>query len=237
MKAFLATVLIGLITTPLASRAATVSIIPTSSAHCIWSTSTCNGDMNVGAFAVVGGAAGVRTFMTYDLSGLTGTVTAARLEIDAGQYGYRSFTSTTDFYVSGLFVDRALVTNWTSGTNGRLVYDAIASGPLYGTTAVSTSINDYKIHQMPAVSVDLAGGLNDITAALGDFMAFGGYVSTGSASQLFYPSAPWSTGNGAAGTRLVLEIDPTSVSSVPVPATLPLVIAALLALGRSPRVR
>lgn len=231
MRALPVAVLVAFLVTPLQSHAATVSIIPTSSGHCIWSVQICFGDMNVGAFAVAGGAAGIRTFMTYDLSGLAVTVIAARLEIDAGQYAYRSFTQTSDFFVSGLFVDRALVTNWTAGSNSRLVYDAIGAGPLYGMSAVATSINNYQAHQMPAVTVDLAGGLDEITAALGDYVALGGYTHSNAATQLFYPDSPWNTGNGPSGTRLVLEIAPSAVLSVPIPATLPLVLAGLLALG------
>lgn len=220
-KNLLLTTLFGLSVSGMA-QAAYFEINPTNSAHCIYSASVCFGDMNRGAYVLDGGASGVRHFMLFDLSGLSGTLLSARLEIDAGQHAYSTFSTSQPYVVTGLSVDRALITTRTTGPAARLVYDAIGAGQTYGSTSVDTPINNRTFQPMPFVSVDLVSGLHDIDSALGGEIALGGYTFGG---VLFSPSLP---GNGAAGTRLVLEIAPHTDSTVPSPPTLPLV-ATLLA--------
>jgi len=212
--------IVAFATAPVA-QASIVSVNPTNSGHCIYSASVCFGDSNVGAAALDGGASGTRHFMLFDLSGLSGSVTSARLEIDAGQYAYDTFSSSQQYVVTNLSVDRALITSRTTGPDARLVYAAIATGTLLGSTTVLTPMNDYQPHSMPAVSVDLGGDLVGITAALGGEVALGGYTLGG---MLFYP---WLSGNGPTGTRLVLDVNPSDGSVLPTPGSLPLVAVGL----------
>ncbi|MCB2008078.1 MAG: hypothetical protein KDH93_23930 [Rhodoferax sp.] len=215
------------------TQGAIVSINPTNSGHCIYSSAICYGDGNVGASLLDGGATGIRHFMLFDLSGLAGSVTAARLEIDASDSrAYSSFFTSEQYVVTGLSVDRGLITNRTAGTGARNVYDAIAAGTTYGSTSVSTPLNDWRPHAMPAVQVDLAGGLADFTAALGSDIALGGYIPYGYI--LFQPmNGPFD----ATGTRLVLDIDATAAATVPAPGSLLLVLAGLLPLVAVRRLR
>ncbi len=224
MNSLVASAFVALLATPLMAGAATVSITPTTSGHCIHSTTICFGNYNFGAYALDGAVNGIRHFMTFDLSGLSGTVTSARLEIDAGQHAYATYLTTKDYYVTGLSVDYSQVTSYIGGPAGLALHAAIGSSPLFGSTVVDTSLNDNRPHYMPEVTVDLGLGLHDLSVALGDFIALGGFT-TGQ-GQLFYP---WLAGNGPTGTRLVLDIESTPLTPVPTPATLPLAVIGLSA--------
>lgn len=217
------------------AQAATVSLIPTNSGSCILgaSDSPCFGDSNVGASLLDGGATGIRHFMLFDLSGLFGTVTSARLEIDAGG-AYLSFARTQDYLVRGLSVSERLLTTRTTGADSIFLYNEIIRGPLYGRTTIQTPVNNFTPQAMPSVFVDLSNGVADLNAALGSKVAFGGHMINGGSLWSSFGNFGW---NGAPGTRLILEIDRRIDFTVPTPSTLPLLLTGVLCLWVARRLR
>lgn len=200
------------------ASAATVSLNPINSSHCIQSNATCFGNENVGASVLSGGAVGIRHFMLFDLSGLTGTVTSARLQVEAGQGAYQTFQPAMSYFVSLLSVDTALLQRRVTGLEATSVYNAIALGEVLGSTLISTPVNNLTAQAMPDVLVSLDAGVVQITSGVGGFLALGGYTTTG--GSLFHPGLGLPR-VGPTGTRLVLTVE-QSQGTVPIPSTLAL---------------
>ncbi len=144
-------------------------------------------------------------YFAFDLSGLSGTVTGAKLTI-FGPNGLFLFNSTTPATVTYSIYD---VT--TDGhTAGAAAFADLGSGLVYGSTSFAATTGS-----SPQLVIDLSGGLNDINAALGGLFALGGDSSLVS-NQGFL----WSSSFLGPAAQLTLE-------TTPLPATLPLFATVL----------
>lgn len=161
-------------------------------------------------------------YFAFNLSGVSGTVTGAKLTIFGGN-GFFIFNSTTPATVTYSIYDvSANVDVLTNHTAGLATFTDLGSGSVYGSTssAVSTTFGS-----MPQLVIDLSGGLDAINAALGGLFALGGGSNLVS-NQGFL----WSSSSANPAAQLELE-------TTPVPAALPLFAtvfggSGLLAWGR-----
>ena len=148
------------------------------------------------------------------LSGLSGTVTGAKLTI-FGPNGLFLFNSTTPATVTYSIYD--VTTNigaLTGHTAGAAAFTDLGSGLVYGSTSFAATTGS-----SPQLVIDLSGGLNDINAALGSLFALGGDSSLVS-NQGFL----WSSSFLGPAAQLTLE-------TTPIPAALPLFASGGALLG------
>ncbi|MGC2713844.1 MAG: hypothetical protein WA366_10745 [Pseudolabrys sp.] len=149
-------------------------------------------------------------YFAFDLSGVSGTVTGAKLTI-FGPNGLFLFNSTTPATVTYSIYD--VTTNigaLTGHTAGAAAFTDLGSGLVYGSTSFAATTGS-----SPQLVIDLAGGLNDINAALGGLFALGGDSSLVS-NQGFL----WSSSFLGPAAQLTLE-------TTPLPAALPLFATVL----------
>jgi hypothetical protein len=149
-------------------------------------------------------------YFAFDLSGVSGTVTGAKLTI-FGANGLFLFNSTTPATVAYSIFD--VTTNigaLTGHTAGAAAFTDLGSGLVYGSTSFAATTGS-----SPQLVIDLSGGLNDINAKLGGLFALGGDSSLVS-SQGFL----WSSSFLGPAAQLTLE-------TTPIPAALPLFATVL----------
>ena len=149
-------------------------------------------------------------YFAFDLSGVSGTVTGAKLTI-FGANGLFLFNSTTPATVTYSIFD--VTTNigaLTGHTAGAAAFTDLGSGLVYGSTSFAATTGS-----SPQLVIDLSGGLNDINAALGGLFALGGDSSLVS-NQGFL----WSSSFLGPAAQLTLE-------TTPLPAALPLFATVL----------
>jgi len=157
-------------------------------------------------------------FFAFDLSGISGQVTAATLTI-SGDNGYFIFNSATPgtvtYSVYDVTTDVNALKNFTA--NRIDTFNDLSSGKLYGSTSID---NTSTFGTMPALVIALteAGFLNDITAALGGLFALGGTSNLG-----YDQGFLWSSSSGTpTAAQLTLE-----VAQTPLPGALWLFGSAL----------
>ena len=156
-------------------------------------------------------------YFAFDLSGLSalaGTVTGAKLTI-FGSNGLFLFNSTTPASLTYSIYD--VTTNigaLTGHSAGAAAFTDLGSGVVYGSTSFAASTG-----ASPQLVIDLSGGLNDITAALGGLFALGGDSSLVS-NQGFL----WSSSFRDPAAQLTLE-------TTPIPAALPLFASGVGLIG------
>lgn len=144
-------------------------------------------------------------YFAFDLSGLSGTVTGAKLTIFGGN-GFFFFNSTTPAAVTYSIYDVSTNIGALSGhTAGATAFTDLGSGSVYGSASIAVISGS-----APQLEIDLSGGLNDITATLGGLFALGGGSSLVS-NQGFL----WSSSSRDPAAQLTLE-------TTPLPAALPL---------------
>ena len=149
-------------------------------------------------------------YFAFDLSGLSGTVTAAKLTI-FGPNGLFLFNSTTPATVTYSIYDVTTdIGALTGHTAGAAAFTDLGSGLVYGSTSFAATTGS-----SPQLVIDLSGGLNDINAALGGLFALGGDSSLVS-NQGFL----WSSSFLGPAAQLTLE-------TTPLPAALPLFATVL----------
>jgi hypothetical protein len=154
-------------------------------------------------------------YFAFDLSGISGTVTGAKLTILGGN-GFFSFNNTTPGTVSYSIYDATTnISALTGHTAGASAFTDLGSGSVYGST--SFAVTSTTFGAMPALEIDLAGGLNDLALALGGLFALGGGSNlTGNQGFL------WISSSFNPAAQLTLE-----VSQTPLPAALPLFATVL----------
>ena len=166
-----------------------------------WSATRSNTDSNDNHYTGVAGSDSLRSFYSFDLSQLVGTVTSATLRIERGGQGGNVNVKFYD--VSTI----ASVVNNNSGVSST-IFDDLGTGNSYGSFQVSDgSFNTYLSFSLNAQA------LTDINAAT-TFFTIGAMVN---------PNQYMFSGTGGDVTYLDLNVVP---SAVPEPAT-----AALLGLG------
>jgi hypothetical protein len=144
-------------------------------------------------------------YFAFDLSGVSGTVTGAKLTIFGGN-GFFFFNSTTPATVTYSIYDVSTnIGALTDHTAGAAAFTDLGSGSAYGSTPITVVSGS-----APPLVIDLLGGLADINAALGGLFALGGGSSL-VANQGFL----WSSSFGNPAAQLTLE-------TTPIPAALPL---------------
>jgi hypothetical protein len=147
-------------------------------------------------------------YFAFDLSGVSGTVTGAKLTIFGGN-GFFSFNSTTPATVTYSIYDVSTnISALTGHSAGAAAFTDLGSGSVFGSTSIAVTSTTFG--SMPQLEIDLSGALNDITAALGGLFALGGGSNLVSNQGFLWIS---STRDPAA--QLTLE-------TTPIPAALPL---------------
>lgn len=153
-------------------------------------------------------------FFLFDLSGLSGTLTGAKLTIAAqGSYTFNPLSVGTVTYsiydVSSNTLN--LLANRSYGppasTPGSVsAANDLGSGVSYGSSAVTPSNG-----VMPTLQIDLLAGLSDIQGSLGGEFALGG-----SSSLTYFQTGFLWLGGGGAPVQLTLDF--AEPSAVPLPA-------------------
>lgn len=151
-------------------------------------------------------------FFAFDLSGISGNVVSATLEIVAGNGRFLNSAGNANYYVHQVTTSAATI---VGGTGGVAAFNDLADGTLFGQTRVSTP--GRSLGTMPSVTVTLSNALADLNAAKGSQIVFGG--STDANPYL------WGYSSGAGAARVTLTLDP--LVTVPLPAPLFLLLAAL----------
>jgi len=147
-------------------------------------------------------------YFAFDLSGVSGTVTGAKLTIFGGN-GFFSFNSTTPATVTYSIYDVSTnIGALTGHSAGAAAFTDLGSGSVFGSTSIAVTSTPFG--SMPQLEIDLSGALNDIAAALGGLFALGGGSNLVSNQGFLWIS---STRDPAA--QLTLE-------TTPIPAALPL---------------
>jgi len=116
------------------------------------------------------------SYFIFDLSGVTGTVIAAELQLEVDDYTSPDPTETVSFWD----VSTPAVTLEATGTGQTQIYNDLMSGHAYGSWPFQPSDEGTVV----TIALD-AQGVVDINAALGGFFSVGGHAATvsGGASQ------------------------------------------------------
>ncbi len=163
-----------------------------------------------------------RSFFSFDLSSISGTVTSATFEVrrylQSGAVTLSLFDVTTP---------AATLITTRNGVSSPSIFADLGSGTSYGSFAVATGVST------DILSFALnAAAISDINTHIGvNYFSIGGAVLNGGTIFSSSNDEPGgSFGSGANSVqRLVLNVG--QVSAVPEPATLALFVAGLLGLG------
>jgi hypothetical protein len=128
----------------------------------------CAGDNTAGTF---------RDFFVFDLSGITDTITAAKLRIfndDGGYQGARNSMNTYTLFDVTSDIDKVTTSHAAGSDEGKGIYNDLGTGTTYGSRIVSAgaSLNNAVVEIL--VNSD---GVAALDAATGKF-AFGGAITT-----------------------------------------------------------
>ncbi len=146
-----------------------------------------------------------RSFFSFDLSGLSGSIESATLELDMSSIGYRGYGSSDP--------SEAFVVRDVSGptTGGLALFNDIGSGSIYGFSLVDSGDSVVTV----SLGADFLGAINSGVSNV----TLGGSVVTidgSGANEYLFGQSERDQGVGAA--RLALTVD-VSGSSVPEPST------------------
>lgn len=161
-----------------------------------------------------------RSWFEFDLAGISGTVTGATLQLNAGTYNSPDFSETFVLHQ----VTSALNLLGSTTSNGAVFTD-LGDGAVYGTHVFDANQNNTAL----SIALD-AAAINDIQAALGQNFALGGLFTTLSRNDGVNERAMFGT---QANVSLVLTVN--DVHTVPEPATIGLVATGLVCLMRRRR--
>ena len=155
----------------------------------------------------------MRNFFLFDLSGVTGTIVGASLEISAGTYVSSDASETFS-----LFDVTTPLASLVDGTGGLAAFNDLGSGTTYGSRVFTASDPAFT----PVTIALNAAALTSLLSG-GTLFGMGGAVtSLGSATELLFGN----TGFVEYKARLVLEME-----TVPEPATLILLGTGLVTLA------
>jgi hypothetical protein len=165
----------------------------------------------------------LRSFFVFDLSSVSGTITAAQLQLYNPVYSSDNQNETLN-----LFDVTTSITSLTDGTGGVAAFNDLGTGTLLGTATVSAADNGQ------VVNINLnAAGLAVLNAAIGGQVAIGGALNL-TPPQPFnrYVFAFSGSGDPADGsTRIDLTTGQVTPNAVPAPAGLVLGLLGVPALG------
>lgn len=163
----------------------------------------------------------INNWMSFDLSGYTGTVDAVTLVIHEGSgraLGSTTGSTTSTYTVFDASTDTSVL---ASKTGGVAAYADLGSGEVYGDVTASFNWWD----EMTALSVSFYdAGVTDVQGALGGMFALGGAMTDTDAGYAVW----W--GGAAADTVATLEIT-GNLSPVPLPASVGFLLAGVAGLG------
>lgn len=163
----------------------------------------------------------INNWMSFDLSGYTGTVDAVTLVIHEGSgraLGDRSNPTTSTYTVYDVSTDLVVLDR---GFKSVEAYTDLGSGAVYGDVTASFDWWD----EMTALSVSFFdAGVTDVEGALGGMFALGGALTATDAGY-----AMWWSGS-AADTVATLQIT-GDLSPVPLPASVGFLLAGVAGLG------
>lgn len=185
---------------------------------CINSDSNDNYFTGEADFGLSTGFAELRSFFSFDLSGLSGQVDAARLIIYSGVFGPDSFSE-----VLGLFdvTTQTETLNFNEGLNAAIFSD-LGTGASYGTFRLLRS-SDEKVD----LEFDLSAvAIADINAAAGGFFSIGGALQS-----LSKAGGEYVFGQTGGPQRRPVELIVSTIA-VPAPGAFSLCVLALIVLAR-----
>jgi hypothetical protein len=168
----------------------------------------------------------LRSYFVFDLAGVTGTVTGARLFIPGAA---ATILGGAPILFSVFDVSTPAAVLLAGGDGASNIHGDLGSGALYGSAAVPAPPPDNNTGSapMPDVSIALAGALGDIGGQRGGLFAVGGAVTGGGTTILWRGT---STSNPAYHARLTLEVTP-EIAPIPLPPSVAMMAGLLGGLG------
>ena len=196
---------------------ATVNLDATASGRYFTSGTFFSGQYGTGWHAGVPGEA--RSFFVFDLSGVTGTITAATLRL-ATNPSFSAYISPDPSETFALFDVATPIATLTGGSGG---FADLGTGTVLGTFLANSSIGSQ-------VDINLdASGLTYLNAAIGGSTALGGALTTlasGGSNEIVFNATD------ASFTRqLILTTTTTAPTGVPEPSTWAMLSLGLLTLA------
>jgi hypothetical protein len=167
-----------------------------------------------------------RAFLLFDLSGISGQVVGAVLEIEVSDFGSFTFSGVDPFETVGFFdVSAASLATLAGGSTDAAVFGDLGSGDLYSLRILTSADNG------TVLSITLSGlAIDALNASLGGDFGFGlALLSLGDPGR----EAVFGS-SGDAAVNLLLDIE---ASPVPLPVAALLFPAGLAILGGARRRR
>ena len=161
-----------------------------------------------------------RSWFAFNLAGISGTITGATLQLNAGTYSSPDASETFELHQVTTAVNLL-----GSNNNNGAVFTDLGDGAVYGTHVFDASQNSTTL----SIALD-AAAITDIQAQLGQSFALGGLLTTLSSSGSTNERAMFGT---QANVSLVLTGN--DLQAVPEPATFGLVATGLISLMRRRR--
>ncbi len=165
----------------------------------------------------------LRDFFIFDLTGVTGVITAATLRAQNPSFGYLSPDPNETWSIFDVSTN---LTTLSSGTGGLGAFNDLGSGTGYGSVTVNNSSN--------STNVDLvlnASGLAFLNSVLGMPAAFGGAITSINFANTTQAEALFNASSGTMTRQLILTT--ADSSAVPEPGSLLLFGTALVAAARA----
>jgi hypothetical protein len=165
----------------------------------------------------------IRSFFSFNLSGVSGTVTAATLHLET-QPSSSSYISNDPSETLTLFDVSTALASLVGGTAGVAGFNDLGSGTQYGNAVVLSSVGQF-------IDIQLSpGGLAYLNGILGGTAVFGGAITTlakGASNEILF------NGTSSSLTRQLLLT--TDSAATPEPAAILLCGAGLLSLTMARR--
>jgi hypothetical protein len=185
-----------------------------------------SGNYAAGWFPTAAPSGELRNFFVFDLTGVTGTITAATLRAQNPATGYSSPDANETWSIFDASTSPATL---AAGTGGLAAFTDLGSGTNYGSVTVDFTSNSANVDV--ALNAAALGFLNSASGSI----AFGGAITTINFANTTSSERLFNSSDGTMTRQLILTI---ADAAVPEPGTMSLLAAgALFLLGRLRRFR
>jgi hypothetical protein len=162
-----------------------------------------------------------RNFFVFDLSNITDKIVGASLDVFNMPGGYVS-DDTSEIYQISEF--SGSISDLTSGTGGIATFNDLGSGQVFGTREIFNDESD------TIISTSFGSdGLVALSAASGLFAVGGALTSYSNGIEAIFVSA--ASGGPEPPESVIPTLTLETVSTIPIPAALPLFASAIFGLG------